>query len=259
MKVEAITASGADRRSLRVQEKLHIAPEVVLAYTSSLQTHPANERFSLAAEKYRLLCTRVLHMRRSGNQVFLVTSAIPEEGKTLTSVNLAFGLNHAGAKKVLLVEFDLRRPSIHRLLGLRPPEVHVPFLSPLGDWRDSLRNLRPNLDALLAMQPSPQAHDLLNSDMTQKLIAEARKEYDFVLIDSAPLLVAGDTHVLLPWIDQALFVVRADRTPIECAKEAVEVLGKKLLGCVLNDVKQVKHEEYYYGYYGTRGKGDQVL
>jgi Mrp family chromosome partitioning ATPase len=88
----------------------------------------------------------------------------------------------------------------------------------------------------------------------QELLLAAREEYDYVLIDSAPLLLAADTHALLPIIDQALLVIRANHTPIACCQDALKILGEKAVGCILNDVKRLKYETYYRGYYGTDEK-----
>jgi capsular exopolysaccharide synthesis family protein len=225
-----------------------IAREVILAH--ELSEEERRDTF-FAAERYRLLCTRVLQVTRSlKSQVFLVTSAIAGEGKTLTATNLAFGLSSVEGKRTLLVDLDLRRPSMHRLLGVRPKPGDCVFLEKQGDWRQSLIGLRPNLQALLALSASDRPDELLNSQCLERFLAEAREEYDIILIDSAPLLVAVDTHVIVSLVDQALLVVRADSTPIDCAKEALGVLGAKALGCVLNDVKRLKYEEYYRSYYG---------
>jgi Mrp family chromosome partitioning ATPase len=95
--------------------------------------------------------------------------------------------------------------------------------------------------------------ELLHGERFQTFLVEARKEYDFIIIDSAPLLAAADTHALIPLVDQALFVLRANRTPINFAQDALEILGKKTLGCVLNDVEEMKYKEYY-GQYAVGGK-----
>ena len=206
-----------------------------------------------AAQRYKLLATRVLATARNlRSQVFLVTSATPEEGKSLTTLNLAYALSSVEGKRVLVVELDLRRPSMHRLLGLSALPEEETFLAREEDWHDSLWSLRPNFHALLAINPSSQPDELLHSAGMVKFLAEARKEYDIILIDSVPLMAAVDTHVLIPMVDQAMLVVRADQTPIECAQDALKILGNKALGCVLNDVKRMKYEDYYRGYYDNQ-------
>lgn len=248
---ELTTMEMARPASYRGLGETSIAAEVVLAQTNFIG---ADEKVQLAAENYRLLCTRIFQVSRSlKSKVFLVTSALPAEGKTLTAVNLAFGLSRVETKRTLLVELDLRHPSMHRLLGLRRSETDMSFLEHEEDWRNGMWALRPNLHALLAMNPSLRPDELLNGERFHTFLDEARKEYDFVIIDSAPLLAASDTHAIIPQVDQALFVLRANRTPIDCAQDALEILGKKTLGCVLNDVEELKYHEYY-GQYALGGK-----
>jgi len=199
----------------------------------------------LAVEKYRLLCTRILQVARSLKaKVFLVTSAISKDGKSLTSLNLAYGLSRVGGKRTLLMELDLRRPSMKNLLGMRGKR-EMSFLESDADWHDSLWQLRPNLHALLALTHSLRSDVLLQSERMNMCMAEAREEYDYIILDSAPMLSASDTHALLPLVDQALFVVRADKTPIDLAQEALRLLGGKALGCILNGVTELHKQEYY--------------
>lgn len=202
-------------------------------------------------QRYRLLCNRLIEVARNlGAQVFLITSAIAEEGKTLTTANLAFALSAIENKRTLLIDLDLRRFSLHSVMGLSAVNNEPHFLQ-TEDWHSLLWSLHPGLDALLAAQPADRPDELLHSVALRTLIREARLEYDYILIDSAPLLLAADTHALLPLIDQALLVVRADHTPIACSQDALRILGDKAVGCILNDVKHLKYEAYYHGYYGT--------
>ena len=235
---------------MRKIDDRRIVREVVLGRPISTER---DQDLVPAVERYKLLGTRVLQVARTlRSQVFLVTSATPEEGKSLTTLNLGFALSGVEGKRVLIVELDLRRPSMHRLLGLHALHGEETFLTKEEDWHESLWSVRPNFQVLLAMNPSSQPDELLHSEGMTKFLAEARKEYDIILIDSVPLMAAVDTHVLLPMIDQALLVVRADQTPIECAQDALKILGAKALGCVLNDVKRMKYEDYYRGYYDTQ-------
>ena len=219
-----------------------IAQEVILA---RINPETMTEEELLAVEKYRLLCTRILQVARSLKaKVFLVTSAISKDGKSLTSLNLAYGLSRVGGKRTLLMELDLRRPSMKNLLGMRGKR-EMSFLESDADWHDSLWQLRPNLHALLALTHSLRSDVLLQSERMNMCMAEAREEYDYIILDSAPMLSASDTHALLPLVDQALFVVRADKTPIDLAQEALRLLGGKALGCILNGVTELHKQEYY--------------
>ena len=250
-KADVVSMELAKPSSHRSPDENSLAPQLVMARDNFVG---AEEKVQLASENYRLLCTRVFQVARSlKSKVFLVTSAVPAEGKTLTAMNLGFGLSRVEGKRILLVELDLRHPSMHRLLGIRRSETDMTFLEQPGDWREGMWALRPNLHALLAMNASLRPDELLHSELFQDFLIDARKEYDFIIIDSAPLLAAADTHALIPMVDQALFVLRANSTPINCAQDALEILGKKTLGCVLNDVEELKYHEYY-GQYVVSGK-----
>lgn len=243
---EALVVACARPLYRRIDSNV-VASKVILARRS---VAGLSEDKLLAAEQYRLLCTRILEVSRNQrSKIFLVTSAIAEEGKTLTSMNVAYGLSHVIGKRVLLVELDLRRPSMHKLLGVHPKSTDKSFLESVEDWRESLWELRPNLNILLAMNPSLSPVEVMQGERMQRFVSEIRDDYDFIVIDSAPILVAADTHALLPVIDHALMVVRADHTPINCARDALAILGNKALGCVLNDLKKLKYDKHYSRYY----------
>jgi capsular exopolysaccharide synthesis family protein len=232
----------------RKLDSSRIRDEVVLARRLS---HQEEKNLHFVIQRYRLLCNRLVEVAQNLNcQVFLITSALAEEGKTLISANLAFALSGIEGKRTLLIDLDLRRYTMHSLLGVQPSQNDKLFLE-AEDWHDCLWSLRPNLHALLSTKAADEPDQLLHSTAMQNLLIAARQEYDYVLVDSAPLLLAADTHALLPIIDQALLVVRADHTPIACSQDALKILGDKAVGCILNDVKRLKYESYYHGYYGT--------
>jgi len=241
-------SDGSRHISLRKLDNSKIRNEVVMAQRLS---HEEEKSFHFILQRYHLLCNRLVEAARNLNsKIFLITSALAEEGKTLTCANLAFALSGIESARTLLIDLDLRRYSLHSLLGLSSAEGGESFLK-AADWHNSLWSLRPNLHALLATEAADQPEELLHSNAMHNLLAAAREEYDYVLIDSAPLLLAADTHALLPQIDQALLVVRADVTPIACSQDALKIMGEKAIGCILNDVKRLKYESYYHGYYGT--------
>lgn len=236
---------GANR-PMRAIAASQVSDKVIMAHNGTMEWE-RQHYFSI--ERYRLLSTRVMRVAHNmRTQVFLMASAIAEEGKTLTSANLAYAMSSAEGKRILLLELDLRRPSLRHLLGAPADPDEALFLE-AEDWRSQLWELRPNLHALIAVRGAERPDEILHGEGVRRLIDEARREYDYVLIDSAPLLLAVDTHVLLPHADHALLMVRADATPIACTQDALKALGDKALGCILNDVKRLKYEEYYRSYY----------
>jgi protein-tyrosine kinase len=242
------TGVNSGRNPLRRLDGSKIVKSVVMAQRLS---HQEEKNLHFVLQRYRLLCNRVVEVARNLNsQVFLITSALAEEGKSLTISNLAFALSGIENKRTLLIDLDLRRYSLHSMFGLSASYDEEHFLK-AEDWHRSLWSVRPGLDALLATSCVEYPDEMLHSNAVRKLLATAKEEYDYILIDSAPLLLAADTHILLPIIDCALLVVRADVTPMACSQDALKILGDKAVGCILNDVKRLKYEAYYHGYYGT--------
>ncbi len=245
------TESGCIPIPVKRLDTSKIKSEVIMAQRLSRREQ---QNLHFIIQRYRLLCNRMVEVAKNlDSQVFLITSALAEEGKTLVTANLAFALSGIENKRTLLIDLDLRRYSMHALLGLSDTDGDEHFLQ-AEDWHDSLWSIRPGLDALLATSPVDRPDELLYRSAMVDLLSAARREYDYILIDSAPLLLAADTHAMLPIIDQAMLVVRADHTPIACSQDALKILGDKAVGCILNDVKRLKYEDYYNGYYGADKK-----
>lgn len=226
--------------------------------TQSLVTlAPAGAEFTpeqqVMVEQFRLLRTRVKALSKDFQlRTMLVTSALPGEGKTTVSSNLAGSLSRVEGLRVLLVDFDLRKPGIHSMFGVSAPAHSTSPFYGNEPWQRSLYQVNHRLDVLFGFYPLEEPDRLLQSSRLEKLIEEAKAEYDVILFDSAPLLAVADTQSLVPFIDCALFVVNADNTPISAAKEALTMLQDKVAGTVLNRVTHLRTEGYYrkagYGY-----------
>ncbi len=248
---EALPAKETIVNGLRLSQ--HVLTAVPLA-------KDADASLVLAVEQYRLLRTRVLQIcRNKRSNVVLITSAIAGDGKTLTAINLAYSLGNLSDKRVLYVELDLRRPSAHNLLGLRSEAGAQTFLETDQPWQTSVRPLTNNVGALLAFNPSMTPNETLHKESLAEFLKEASREYDVVLLDTAPLLAAVDTEVLLPLVSNVLFLIRADTTPIDCVRDALALVGEKIVGVVLNGAKTVKYRDYYYSYQSTRSPQENEI
>jgi capsular exopolysaccharide synthesis family protein len=197
-------------------------------------THPT----SVAAEQYRLLRTRLEGLDRGRRaQLVLVTSPGSGDGKTTTSANLALTMAQDFNHNVILVEADMRRPTLAGLCGLNPDRGLVDVLiggAPLDDVLVQLPDQ--NLFVLPAGQVTNRSTELLGSTMMTRLIETLRTRFDRIVIDSPPVTLA-DTHVLARLADGVLIVVRAgitSRPALEHALEGVE--RERITGLVLNDV-----------------------
>jgi capsular exopolysaccharide synthesis family protein len=220
---------------------------------------------STVAEAYRMVRTN-LEFARSGrtNQTMLVTSALPGEGKSTTTANLALVLAQTG-RRVILVDADLRRPSQHRLFDV-PNTVGLSTLFVMDEpVVEGFLRMTP-LDNLLVLPSGPlppNPAELMSSSRMGQIIEMLKKHAEIVLFDSPPLLGVADASALAPRLDGAVLVVDSGRTRAGVLTHAVEVLGRAqatLWGVVLNKLKTRRGEGYYYyynyRYYGSTG-GDR--
>ncbi len=236
------------------------------------------DSFSTLAEAYRILRTFVEFLigKKEGEaKVLLITSTGPQEGKTLTASNLAISLAQAG-RKVLLIDADLRRPTLHRLFGLkRSPgltDVLIGTVSledarrTMGDilvgetsqWDHLLTTkMLDRLEILVTGIHSPTPAELLSSEGMKSFLALARQRYDYVIIDTPPVLPVTDARTLGMLADATFFVYRAGKTArraLTRAKEELDLAGVKIKGIILNQAtpEVTLTDAYYYQYYGEK-------
>lgn len=209
---------------------------------------------SFAADQYRTLRHNVERLRKeSGLQVLAVTSPGPGDGKSVTALNLAGALAQSPDARVLIVDADLRRPTVAEYLGVasRSPGLAEAILNSQYALPQVVRRLEGfNLSVLLAGTPQPTPYELLNSQRLEGLLAEARRLYDYVLIDTPPIVPFADARLLGRWVDGFLVIVAAHKTPRKLLAEALNLLDPaKLIGVVLNgdDRPLSSHYGYYYG------------
>jgi capsular exopolysaccharide synthesis family protein len=195
---------------------------------------------SYAAEQYLPLRHAVERLRTNrGLSVIAITSPSVHDGKTTTALNLAGALAQAPGARVLLVEADLRRPSVTARLALG--EAAGPGLVALVADRglrlaDAVRRRGPfRVDALPAGPACPSPHGVLESPRLGELLDEARRGYDFVVVDTPPLVPVLDCRIIDRWVDGFFLVVAAHRTPRTLVAEALAVLEpSRVLGVVFN-------------------------
>ncbi len=274
--IAAFVRDSLDRRfrtAHEVTEELHLplvgfVPEAVLGHSIAPgSTQPAMSPEQL--EGFRVLRTNVEFLDVDNTpKVLLVTSALPEEGKSTVSAGLAAAYAVAG-KHTLLVESDLRRPSLARRTDLEPGPGLSDYLVGHADPQEVLQQIAPliaspeNGDrpsdsaasapvvAIAAGSQTPQPAELLRSKRCQEFFAEVRGVYDVVIIDTCPLLSVVDTLELLPLADAVVLCVRASKTTrdqAQAAKSALAHFPDRPTGVVLTGVRATD-EASYYGYY----------
>ena len=183
----------------------------------------------------------------------LVTSATPGEGKTTTAVHLAVAHSDQ-RKKTLIIDCDLRRPSVHQKLNIHPTQGLSNVLTEEIGWRDVIMKIdrHPYLDIIAAGPPSRRASDLIGSRMVE-LLEEASKEYDLIIVDSPPLLGFAEPLQMATAADGVIVVTKAGQTSRKAVATVIQTLQRlraNVVGVVLNQVKKdMSDSYYYYGYY----------
>jgi succinoglycan biosynthesis transport protein ExoP len=208
--------------------------------------------YSALGEAYRNLRTALLLSRAGAPpKVTLITSAIAGEGKTVTAVNTAAMLAQLGAS-VLLIDADMRRPRCHRVLDLDNNLGLTEVLTGVRDLHDLIRpTVVPNLFVLSSGSVPPNATELVGSSKMHQVVTQLQQIYDYVVIDSPPVMPVSDALLLSTIVDGVLLVTNASRTPkqqVRAARARLEYARAKIFGTVLNKVK-VHHSEYQYYYH----------
>ncbi len=209
-----------------------------------------------STEQFRRLAHSLYRLRVERHaRVIGITSAVPEEGKTLTSVNVAVSLAESYRQRVLLVDADLRRPAIANLVNLPIPDGGLTeWLSRQDDTECPMVRLSPRLSIVTSAAAQQDPVALLASLRMTVLLAAARADFDWVLVDTPPAGLLCDAGVLDGSLDGFLMVVAAGRTRSDAVRQAIETVGKnRLLGMVLNrsqdnyDASKDPYAVYYQG------------
>jgi tyrosine-protein kinase Etk/Wzc len=262
-------------RKLVASGNPHLPPDTLTSYSSLVAQFAPK---SPVAEAYRSLRTNLEFSKLARPaRSFLVTSSTLEEGKSTTAANLALTLAQSG-KRTLVVESDLRRPSIYHYFGLPRESGLTEVLLGTLSWREALRSIAdvflgkldmdtlvqtPGLENLFFITSGtlpPNPAELLGAGPMKSFIREVTEEFDVVLFDSPPALPVTDAAILASQVDAVVLVYqmgRAGRGVLKRAKSHIEAVEGDIRGVVLNDIKAEVSEfspaEYYYQYYTSYG------
>ena len=258
-----------DRTIKTVDQAEHFLNLPVLAAVPDMK-FPAEKSYllmlrepnSTAAEAFRSLRAGLsLLGPENERKVLLFTSAVPSEGKSFSSTNYAVSLAQQGYR-TLLIDADLRRPSIHKIFEIKREQ---PGITDCLVGRSDLQSAAfpceiENLFVLAGGAKAPNPAELLSSESFAKLVEEANRSFDRVVIDSAPVLAVSDTLIITPYIQSLCLVVRSGHTPRNAVQRAVSLLagvGNRPVGVVLNRLPRHSGISYYY-YYSDHGYGGSV-
>jgi tyrosine-protein kinase Etk/Wzc len=238
---------------------------------------------SMGAEAFRALRTNLQFLRlETKGKVFLITSSFVQEGKTLNSANLALTMAQAG-NKVLLIDADLRKPLIHKAFGLSESPGLTDYVLGNYCWKEVSNTISDvmlgdfgidnilktpgmdNLHVITAGTRPPNPSEILSSARFRELLKEAAKDYNFIFIDSPPILPVADASEIATLADGVFLVYKVGkigRGALRRAKSNLENVDAKLVGVILNCVKSDEGPEYYryhsHYYYSDKSNGDKT-
>ena len=205
---------------------------------------------SIDAEAYRSLRSNIEYSSFDDEyRVIVVTSSVPEEGKSTTSGNLAIALAQSG-NSVLLVDCDMRKPSIHKNFKISNAAGTAELLLRKKLFEEVANKYNENLTIITAGKIPPNPSEMLASRAMTAFIEEMKKEFKYIILDTPPLQAVTDAQVLSTKADGVLLIVRAGSTKREMVFNSVDLIKKvqgKVIGTVLNGVENKKNNYYYYG------------
>ena len=208
---------------------------------------------SIAAESYRTLRTNIKYSSFDKEyRCIAVTSSVMGEGKSTTVGNLAYALAQAG-NSVLLVDCDLRKPSMHKHFKISNNAGLTDVLVGNCKIEEAVYKCEDNLHVLTSGKNTPNPSEMLGSKSMEVFLNAAKNHYDYVIVDTPPVIAVTDAQILSTKVDGTILVVHAGKTKKQVVMTAVDLLkkvGANIIGTVLNSV-EMKGSNYYYYYYNN--------
>ncbi len=215
---------------------------------------PTDDRHTFV-EAYRNLRSSLLYMAEpeARPKTILVTSSVPNEGKSLTAANLAITMANSGSR-VLLVDADSRKGALHDRFQVPAVPGLTEVLGQGLNWKEAVQSTKyPNLFLMPQGTFAPNASELFISDATPRFLQDAAAQYDYLVLDTVPVMAADDVTSLAPHVDGVIFLIRAEFTSARVARAALYALYQRkvrVLGLVFNSARPSFEDYYYYRYRG---------
>lgn len=208
---------------------------------------------SIAAETYRTLRTNIQYSSFDKQyRVILITSSEPGEGKSTTAGNLALCLAQ-GDKKVILIDCDLRKPSLHKKFKVSNLVGLSDVIIGKEDLASAINKHNNNLAVLTSGKVPPNPSEMLSSKAMTNLLEDLKTKFDYIVLDTPPVQAVTDSQILATKADGTILVVKAEKTKKDSVQSAINLLRKvnaNIIGTVLNGIDNARNKYYYY--YGDK-------
>lgn len=218
-----------------------------------------NEPRSIAAESYRTLRTNIQYSSFDKEyRTIVITSSEPGEGKSTTSGNLAISLSQ-GEKKVVLIDCDLRKPTMHKRFKLSNIKGLSDIIVGKADVTSVLQKYNDNLAIITSGKIPPNPAEMIGSKSMNALLEALKKVFDYIILDTPPVQAVTDAQILANKADATILVIRAEKTKKDSINNSLNLLKKvnaNVIGTVLNGVNM--KERHYYYYYGDNSETQNV-
>jgi capsular exopolysaccharide synthesis family protein len=211
-----------------------------------------NDQKSPITEAYRKIAANIQFANIDGNiKTIMVTSSTENEGKSTTISNLATVMADLN-KNILLIDFDFRKPSIHKQFGISNRNGITDLLINKDNYKSYINNVYPKLDVMTTGRLPSNPAEILNSNSVKDLLNELSAYYDYIFLDTPPIILVSDPITIASYSDAVILTVEFSKTEKEMAKKSIDSLKRvnaNIIGTILNKVPVTKHNKYYYSYY----------
>jgi capsular exopolysaccharide synthesis family protein len=211
-----------------------------------------NDQKSPITEAYRKIAANIQFANIDGNiKTIMVTSSTENEGKSTTISNLATVMADLN-KSILLIDFDFRKPSIHKQFGISNRNGITDLLINKDNYKSYINNVYPKLDVMTTGRLPSNPAEILNSNAVKDLLNELSAFYDYIFLDTPPIILVSDPITIASYSNAVILTVEFSKTEKEMAKKSIDSLKRvnaNIIGTILNKVPVTKHNKYYYSYY----------